>query len=85
MLDLGSMADKWRAFGWDVHDVDGHDSAGMAGTIEALDCTAGPPHVLLARTVFGNGVSFMESRIKWHYMPMSDDEFAQATAEIDRT
>ena len=53
-------------------------------TIDGLDCASGPPHVLLARTVFGNGVSFMESRIKWHYMPMSDDEFAQAVAEIDR-
>ena len=85
VLDLGSMADQWLAFGWDVHDVDGHDAAGMIETIDALDCASGPPHVLLARTVFGNGVSFMESRIKWHYMPMSDDEFAQAIAEIDRT
>ena len=84
VLDLGSMADQWLAFGWDVHDVDGHDAAGMIETIDALDCASGPPHVLLARTVFGNGVSFMESRIKWHYMPMSDDEFAQAVAEIDR-
>jgi len=57
----------------------------MIETIEALDCISGPPHVLLARTVFGKGVSFMESRIKWHYMPMSDDEFATAIGEIDGT
>jgi len=84
ILDLGSMADQWRAFGWDVHDMDGHDSTGMIETIEALDATSGPPHVLLARTVFGNGVSYMERQIKWHYMPMTDDEFAQAMLEIDR-
>ena len=85
VLDLGPMADKWLAFGWDVHEVDGHDTARMIETIEALDCISGPPHVLLARTVFGKGVSFMESRIKWHYMPMSDDEFATAIGEIDGT
>jgi transketolase len=76
------MSDRWRAFGWDVHDVDGHDSTGMVRTIQALD-SAGPPHVLLARTVFGKGVSYMEGLVRWHYMPMSDDEFAQALAEID--
>lgn len=85
VLDLVPMADKWLAFGWDVHEVDGHDIARMVETIEALDCTSGPPHVLLARTVFGKGVSFMESRIKWHYMPMTDDEFAQAIGETDGT
>ena len=84
VLDLGSMTDQWRAFGWDVHDIDGHDSAGMIAAIETLDLASGPPHVLLARTVFGKGVSFMESQIRWHYMPMSDDEFAQAMAETDR-
>jgi transketolase len=83
VLDLESMTDKWRAFGWDVHEVDGHDSPGMARTIDALDGDSGRPHVLVARTVFGKGVSYMESLVRWHYMPMSDDEFAQALAEID--
>lgn len=84
VLDLQSMADRWRAFGWDVHDIDGHDSPVMVQAIQDLDRT-GPPHVLLARTVFGKGVSYMQGLIKWHYMPMSDDEFAQALAEIDAT
>jgi transketolase len=83
VLDLGPMAAKWSAFGWDVHEVDGHDTTRMIKAIETLDFASGPPHVLLARTVFGKGVSFMESRIKWHYMPMSDDEFAKAISEID--
>jgi transketolase len=83
VLDLESMTDKWRAFGWDVHDIDGHDSEGLTQTIAALDHSSGPPHVLLARTVFGKGVSYMEGLVRWHYMPMSDDEFVQALAEID--
>ena len=83
VLDLAPLAERWRAFGWDAHDVDGHDPAGIAATIRELDHKSGPPHVLVARTVFGNGVSFMESRIRWHYMPMSDEEYESALAEVD--
>jgi transketolase len=43
---------------------------------------SGPPHVLVARTVFGKGVSYMQSQIKWHYWPMSNEEYEQALAEI---
>jgi transketolase len=43
----------------------------------------GPPHVLLARTTFGKGVSFMERKIHWHYWPMSDEEYVQALAEVE--
>jgi transketolase len=82
VLSLTPMADRWRAFGWDVHDVDGHDAAALARTVGALDVAEGPPHVLIARTVFGHGVSYMESQIKWHYLPMSEDEYQQALLEV---
>ena len=84
VMSLTPMADRWRAFQWDVHEVDGHDVAGMAATIAGLDTRAGAPHVLVARTVFGKGVSFMERQIKWHYWPMSDDEYRQALADVER-
>jgi transketolase len=83
VLDLDPLADRWRAFGWDVHDVDGHDQDALSETIAALD--AGPegrPHVLLARTTFGKGVSFMESELQWHYFPMSDEQFATAMDQV---
>ncbi len=83
VLSLSPMADRWRAFGWDVHDVDGHDVEALANTMAHLDTTSGPPHVLVARTVFGKGVSYMERQIKWHYSPMSDDEYHRALAEIE--
>ena len=82
VLGLEPLSDKWAAFGWDVHEVDGHDVDAITDSIANMDPT-GPPQVLLARTVFGKGVSFMESRIEWHYMPMSDEEYEQAMAEID--
>lgn len=81
VLDLSPLADRWKAFGWDVHEVDGHDPEGLAGIVEELSTSGGAPHVLVARTVFGKGVSFMESQIRWHYLPMSDDEYERALAE----
>lgn len=82
VMGLSHLPERWRAFDWDVHEVDGHDVAGLAKTIAGLDTTAGQPHILLARTTFGKGVSYMENQIKWHYWPMSDAEYAQALAEV---
>ncbi len=82
VLDLAGMAERWRAFGWDAHEIDGHDAALIANTIAGLDTDGGPPHVLIARTVFGKGVSYMEGQIKWHYWPMSAEEYDQALREI---
>ncbi len=83
VLSLSPLGPRWDAFGWDVQEVDGHDIAAMARVIGTLDTAAGRPHVLIARTVFGKGVSYMERQIKWHYSPMSDDEYRQALAEIE--
>jgi transketolase len=82
VMSLPNMAERWRAFGWDAHEIDGHDVEAIGATIESLNTESGPPHVLIARTVFGKGVSFMERQIKWHYFPMSDAEYQQAMTEI---
>lgn len=83
VLNLNPMAERWRAFDWDVHEVDGHNVGEITETIVGLDTASGPPHVLIADTVFGKGVSFMEGQIKWHYWPMSDEEYQQALNEIE--
>ena len=83
VLSLSPLSEKWQAFGWDVHAVDGHDVDALAHTTSELEQNEGPPHVLVARTTFGKGVSFMESQIKWHYLPMSDEEYARALREIE--
>jgi transketolase len=82
VLDLSPLADRWRAFGWDAVEVDGHDSQAIVDAVAGLDTESGPPHVLLAQTTFGRGVSFMESRIEWHYWPLTDQQHEQAIAEI---
>lgn len=82
VLDLAPLSHRWSAFGWDVHEVDGHDPDTVARTIDKLDTDAGPPHVLIAETTFGKGVSYMERQLHWHYWPMSDDQYEQALREV---
>jgi transketolase len=82
VIDLSPVADRWVAFGWDVHEVDGHDVDALERAIAGLDTAAGAPHVLLARTVFGRGISYMENQISWHYWPMDDQQYAQALDEL---
>lgn len=82
VLDLSRMADRWRAFGWDVHEVDGHDPVALAGAVLSLHHDAGQPHVLVAHTVFGKGVSFMEHSIDWHYLAMTEGQFERAMREV---
>lgn len=82
VLSLTPLAERWRAFNWNVHEVDGHNIEQIRDEIAGLDTSSGLPHVLIARTVFGKGVSFMQNQIKWHYWPMSDAEYHQALNEI---
>jgi transketolase len=80
VLSMTPMAARWASFGWDVQVVDGHDAAAIRGSLERL--APGAPHVLIAQTTFGKGVSFMESQIRWHYLPMSDEQYALAMSEL---
>lgn len=82
VLDLSPLGERWTAFGWRVHEVDGHDQHGLIDAIMHLDTHVGKPHVLIAHTVFGKGVSFMESQINWHYLPMTDVDYDLAMAEV---
>jgi len=82
VLDLEPMDRRWDAFGWDARVVDGHDVEALLQAFDDLDPVTGPPHVLVARTTFGRGVSFMENQIRWHYFPMSDQEYARAVDEV---
>jgi len=83
VMDLEPMAARWRAFGWDVQEIDGHNPNALREAINSFDTKTGPPHVILARTTFGKGVSYMENKIKWHYWPVSEPEYQQAMAEIE--
>jgi transketolase len=85
VLSLSPMAERWRAFGWDVREVYGHDAEALAEVMKEPPTEEGRPRVLIAKTTFGKGVSYMEGQIKWHYYPMSESEYTRALEEIGKS
>jgi transketolase len=80
VLGLEPLADKWRAFGWRVVESGGHDHAALE---EALRPVAGAPTVVIAHTTKGKGVGFMEGELAWHYKSPSDEQLADALAQVE--
>jgi transketolase len=81
IIDLGVVEDKLTAFGWSALMVPGHDQDALE---EALRPAGdGRPSAIVARTTFGYGVSFMESEIKWHYLPLDEEAYATALADLE--
>jgi transketolase len=79
---LEPFADKWASFGFEVRDIDGHDYLAL---IEALKpSTTGKPVAIIANTIKGKGVSFMEDRVEWHHKVPSDDQVQAAIQELTR-
>lgn len=83
VMNLECLADKFRAFCWNVDEVDGHDLEALKLTLAVAKGLSGKPKVVIANTTFGKGVSFMEHQIKWHYSPLSESEFIQANRELE--
>ncbi len=73
---------KWEAFGWRVLEVDGHDVRSLLEACASAQATAGRPSVIIARTVKGKGVSFMENDFIWHAHPLSEEELRRALLEL---
>lgn len=82
IVDLEPLTDKWQAFGWAVREIDGHDIDAIAATLDAMPFEAGRPSAIVARTVKGKGVSFMEDQVLWHYRAPAGDELERALAEL---
>lgn len=81
-LRIEPLADKLRAFGWAVHEIDGHDHAALGDALGRTPWQPGKPCVLVAHTTKGKGVSFMENSVDWHYKSPNADQLAQAITEI---
>jgi transketolase len=79
-LNLEPLVDKLIAFGWDVIEIDGHDHIELKNAIETISTK---PKFILAHTIKGKGVSFMENKVVWHYRSASEDELAAAIKEIE--
>ena len=82
-IKLSPFADKWSAFGWNVYDIDGHDHTALKEAFALAKSHCGSPSVIIANTVKGKGISFMENDILWHYrFPHDGWEYDDAVAEL---
>lgn len=82
VIGVDPLADKWRAFGWEVREIDGHDMAQVVATLDALPLDERRPTALVAHTVKGKGVGFAEDTYVWHSNSVNDDIYARALAEL---
>lgn len=83
VMNIDPLAGKWRAFGWNAIDVDGHDIQELINAFEEAARFKGKPTVILARTVKGKGVSFMEHKAEWHGMAPSKDQLEIALKDLE--
>ncbi|MDQ1331403.1 MAG: transketolase [Thermodesulfobacteriota bacterium] len=84
IMGLEPFSDKWRAFGWIVKEVDGHSFKDLSSAIEYARTEDKAPVVIIANTVKGKGVDFMENQVKWHYGGLDTDLIEKAKSSIDR-
>ncbi len=82
VMPLGDLASKWRSFGWNVIECSGHDIAALDAALDAAEAYKDGPSVIIADTVKGKGVSFMEGQAGWHGKAIDDDSYAKAMAEL---
>ena len=82
VLSLDPFAEKWRAFGWHAIEIDGHDLSALERTFATIIAGQKQPTVVIAHTVKGKGVSFMEGKLEWHYKSPSNEQLARALEEI---
>lgn len=82
VMELAPLTEKWRAFRWAAREIDGHDHAQIESALNSIPFEPGKPSVIIAHTVKGKGVSFMENKLEWHYKSPNDEQLAKALVEI---
>lgn len=84
VMKVSPIADKFKAFGWNVLEIDGHDVAQICAAVELAKTVKGKPTVIVCETVKGKGVSFMENQVGWHGSAPNQEQKEQAVAELKR-
>ena len=82
VIDLKPLPEKWQAFGWGVREIDGHDHEAIEAAFAAVPFVSGKPSCIVANTVKGKGISFMEDKLAWHYRAPRGELMDQALAEL---
>lgn len=84
VMALESLADKWRAFGWSVKEIDGNDMEQVVAALDALPFEKGKPSLILAHTVKGKGICFAENIAKWHHGVPNEEQYEEAMALLGK-
>ena len=82
VLDLEPLPAKWKSFGWSVREVNGHNVGEIEAALASVPFAPGRPSCVVAHTIKGKGVSFMEDKLLWHYRAPDEDELARALTEL---
>jgi transketolase len=82
LIGVEPLADKWRAFGWTVREIDGHEMGQVVDALDAVPLSADRPSAIIAHTVKGKGVSFAEDTYVWHSNTVDDEVYARALREL---
>ncbi|MGC8787590.1 MAG: transketolase [Anaerolineae bacterium] len=82
VMEIAPIADKWRSFNWAVMEVNGHDMRQLITALETIREVKGQPHIVIAHTIKGKGVSYMEGQSAWHGKAPNQEQLAQALAEL---
>jgi transketolase len=83
ICSIEPVADKWRSFGWQVQRIDGHDLGQILTALGISNHAESGPHMIVADTVKGKGISYMENQPEWHARAIDDEEYHIAVAELD--
>lgn len=83
VMKLEDLRERWSSFGWKVIEVNGHDIGEIVDVFERLPLEKGRPHMVIAHTTKGKGISFMENNHKWHHSVPNEQQFKQAMEELD--
>jgi len=84
IVRIEPVADKWRSFGWEVLEIDGHDMTQILVAFTEADRIKGEPCIIIANTIKGKGVSFMENAVDWHSRAPTKEEMKRALRELER-
>ena len=83
ICSLAPVEEKWTGFGWHVQRVDGHDVGQILAAVDVAQATPGAPHMIVADTIKGKGISFMEDRPEWHSQPLKEEHYRTAVADLE--
>jgi len=83
IMDMGPYINKWKDFGWNAIETDGHDIEKLTSALDEAEKAKGKPTVIVAHTIKGKGVSFIENKVEWHGVAPKKEEYERAVKELD--